>query len=322
MNLLDRIKGGVIGLAIGDALGVPVELKSRDYLKLKPVNDFLGYLCWNQPPGTWSDDSSLTFCLLESLTLKYNLEDIGVKFSKWYQEGYWGAHYEVFDVGGSTRYSIERIIKGESSKFSGNMFEHDNGNGSLMRILPLAFYLKKENIIDTRYQFIKEVSSITHAHFRSVFSCFIYIEYALRLLNGENKFIAYQNMKKPILEFAKKMDFNPVEIKLFRRILNNDISNYEVSTINSSGYVLDSLEASFWCFLNSGNYKESVLKAVNLGGDTDTTAAITGGISGLYYGYNQIPETWKNKLVRFVDIENLILRFEKSLKNETKNKTI
>ncbi len=312
--MLDKIKGGIFGVAVGDALGVPVEFKSREFLKKERVTDFMGYMCWNQPPGTWSDDTSLTLCLIDSLTRVYNIEDIGQCFVKWYTEGLWGAHYEVFDIGGSTRYSLDRIIKGESAKYSGNMFERDNGNGSLMRTLPMVFFLQKEVSLRERYQKIKETSSITHAHFRSVFACFIYVEYALLLLEGQDKLEAYENIRKPILEFASIMDFNPVEIDLFKRILKGNIVEKSEDSIMSSGYVLHSLEASLWCFLNSNSYSETVLRAVNLGGDTDTTAAIVGGLAGLYYGYDTIPETWKLQLARFEDIESLIERFSKSLK--------
>jgi len=312
-SMLDRLKGGILGVAIGDALDVPVEFKSREYLKNEPVTDYMGYMCWNQPPGTWSDDSSLTLCLVDSLIRGYDIEDIGQTFAKWYSTGYWGAHHEVFDVGGSTRHSLDRVLSGLSAKFSGNMFEHDNGNGSLMRTLPLAYFLHRETSISKRYQIVKEVSSVTHAHLRSVFSCFIYVEYALLLLKGQEKYEAYKNIKQPILEFSKTMDFNTNEIDLFVRILEGDISKEKENTIQSTGYVLHSLEASLWCFLNSDTYAEAVLKAVNLGGDTDTTAAITGGLAGLYVGEESIPETWKSRLARLEDIEELIDRFNKSL---------
>lgn len=312
-SLKEQIKGGIFGVAVGDALGVPVEFKTRTFLQEHPVKDFLGYLCWNQPPGTWSDDSSLTFCLIDSLLRGYDIEDIGQTFVKWYKEGFWGAHYEVFDVGGTTSHSLDRILKGESAKYSGNLFVEDNGNGSLMRTLPMVYILKEEGSITERYKKIKEVSSITHAHFRSVFACFIYVEYGLLLLKGQDKFEAYENCKQPILDFAHEMDFNPTEISLFNRVLRSDIREFEEKEVESSGYVLHSLEAALWCFLKLDSYEEAVLKAVNLGGDTDTTAAITGGLAGLYYGYNAIPTKWKTRLARFEDIENLTGQFNENL---------
>lgn len=307
------VKAGIFGVCIGDALGVPVEFKKREDLKKSPVMGYLEYMSWNQPKGTWSDDSSLTLCLAEVLTKGYDLEKIGESFVKWNKYGHWTAHGRLFDIGGTTRHSIARLIKGESAKFSGNIFEEDNGNGSLMRILPLAFYLKDEENIEKLYQIVKEVSSITHGHFRSVFACFIYVIFAIELIKQRDKKEAYHHVQKFVLEYAEFQGFNLNEIKLFERILKNDISKYSVDEIRSSGYVLHSLEASLWCFLNSESYSEAVLKAVNLGEDTDTTGAITGGIAGIYYGFENIPEEWIAELVRKEDIENLCNKLEKKI---------
>lgn len=304
-----KIHSALFGVAVGDALGVPLEFKKREVLKITPVSEMLGYLCWNQPAGTWSDDSSLTFCTAETITENgIDIELLSFKMCKWLKEGYWGAHFEVFDVGGTTKYSLERIINGESPLYSGNFMEHDNGNGSLMRILPLVFELQKENDLDKVYKLVKEVSSITHAHFRSVFACFVYIIYALEMLKGNNKEDAYTKMRVIVNQFLSNKDFNQTEIGLFDRILKNDIHTLKESEIASSGYVLHSLEASIWCVLTSSSYAETVLKAVNLGGDTDTTAAIAGGLAGLIYGYEAIPKDWLEVLARKNDIESLCNR--------------
>lgn len=301
----NKVKAGIMGICIGDALGVPVEFKDRDYLKRFPVTEMQEFGSHNQPKGTWSDDSSLTLCLAEVLTKGYNLEKIGQSFVKWVRYGHWTAHGRLFDIGGTTREAIARLIKGESARFSGNIFEEDNGNGSLMRILPLAFYLKDEENIDNIYQTVKEVSTITHGHFRSVFACFIYVIFVIQLLKGKNKAGAYTDTQEIALEYAGKQWFSLSEVELFQRILKNDISVYPKDEIRGSGYVLHSLEASLWSFLNSESYSEAVLKAVNLGEDTDTTGAITGGLAGIYYGFEDIPKQWINELVRKDDIEKL-----------------
>jgi ADP-ribosylglycohydrolase len=311
----NMVKAGIFGVCVGDALGVPVEFKKREDLKRFPVTGYLEFMSWNQPKGTWSDDSSLTLCLAEELTKGYDLEKIGQSFVKWNKYGHWTAHGRLFDIGGTTRYSIARLIKGESAKFSGNIFEEDNGNGSLMRILPLAFYLKDEENIEKLYQTVKEVSSITHGHFRSVFACFIYVILAIELIKGKKRKEAYMHMQKVALEYSEIQGFNPKEIRLFYRVLKNDISTYPEDEIKSGGYVLHSLEASLWCFLNSETYSEAVLKAVNLGEDTDTTGAITGGIAGIYYGFENIPEEWVSELVRKEDIEVLCEKLQKKLMN-------
>jgi ADP-ribosyl-[dinitrogen reductase] hydrolase len=315
MKTLDTVKGALFGLAIGDALGVPVEFKSREELKRFPVKGMRAFGSWNQPQGTWSDDSSLAFCLVESLCTEYNLDDIAEKFIQWKANGYWGAHHKVFDIGGATRFAIDRLIKGTSPLLSGGMNEDDNGNGSLMRILPLLFYIQHMPQKE-RYQRIKEVSSITHAHFRSVFSCFIYIEMALLILNKHSIEESYLVMQKTVKGFAKENEFNIHEVKLFSNLLEGNIAKQKEKNIHSGGYVLNTLEASIWCLLNTGSYKDAVLKAVNLGGDTDTTACVTGGLAGLFYGYKNIPQDWVQVIARYKDIENLCEQLNRKFHHE------
>lgn len=309
----DKIKSGLLGLAIGDALGVPVEFQSRAYLKQNPVSEMFGFGTHHQPAGTWSDDSSLAFCLAESLCNRYDLNDIARNFVKWYSEELWTPHGKVFDIGIATRHSILNIAKGHQPDLCGGFEEKDNGNGSLMRILPLVFYLQKEKDLNIIYQKVKEVSSITHAHFRSVLACFIYVIYGLEILKDKDKFESYKEMQNTVSAFLKDKNFNPAEIQLFDRILKNDISEYPENEIHSSGYVLHSLEASIWCFLNSDSYEETVLKAVNLGEDTDTTGAIAGGLAGIYYGIENIPQKWIENLVKSNDIKDLAERLLKNI---------
>lgn len=305
----DQIRGAFFGAAIGDALGVPVEFKSRDWLKNHPVQDYMGYGTWNQPPGTFSDDSSMLFCTAESICDGFNLADIADRFVRWYRFGYWGAHDTVFDIGNATSGAIDRLMGGTSPLLSGGMSETNNGNGSLMRILPLAFYTKSEPDIATRYDLVKQVSGITHYHLRSVLSCFIYVEFALGLLAELDKVAAYLNMQKVVNQFIKQQSFSDREVSLFDRILHKDISQLDENMIRSSGYVLDTLESSLWCFMTCSSYSECVLKAVNLGEDTDTTATVTGGLAGLFYGYQSIPSHWVEGLAKHEEIENLAQRF-------------
>jgi ADP-ribosyl-[dinitrogen reductase] hydrolase len=316
MFSIDQLYGGIYGVAVGDALGVPVEFSSREKLQAQPVTSMMGYMSWNQPPGTWSDDSSLTFCTMESLSKDLDIEDMALTMTKWYQHGHWGAHHKLFDIGGSTKHSLQRVVDGLSARVSGNIYAEDNGNGSLMRILPLVYFLYGKEDIAKRYEIIRAVSSITHAHFRSVFSCFIHITYADLLLKGIDKSEAYTQLKSLVTEYVKIKNFNPLEVGLFDRVLKNDINLYPENTIQSGGYVLHSLEASLWCLLNTHSYEQAVLKAVNLGGDTDTTAAITGGLAGIYYGFDTIPQQWKAELARYDDIMGLCKEFFKSIQHE------
>ncbi len=316
--MINTIRATLFGLAIGDALGVPVEFRSREQLQRSPITGMTGFGSWNQPLGTWSDDSSLAFCLAESLSKGYHLDDIALNFINWKQHGYWGAHHKVFDIGGATRFAIDRLTKGCSPHVSGGMMEEDNGNGGLMRIMPLLFVIKDLPVAE-RYKMIKEVCAVTHAHFRSVFSCFIYLEFALEILKDNPKDIAYCKMQQAVISFAEENQFNPKELALFSRILKSNIKQEEEKSIRSGGYVLNTLEASIWCLLNTGNYRDAVLKAVNLGEDTDTTGCVTGGLAGLQYGYDSIPADWKEKIARADDIENLCTRF--ALQIENKNGT-
>lgn len=304
---IDQVKGALFGVAIGDALGVPVEFNQREYLDRNPVTDFTGYKSHNQPPGTFSDDASLTFCLAESLCYGYDLNDMAERFVRWQSSGYWGAYDKVFDIGMTTYGAISRLKKGIQPQLAGDFDEDANGNGSLMRILPLVFYTK-DLTLETRYEVVKDVSSITHGHIRSVISCFYYLEFALNMLNGRNKMETYQMTATAVKNVLDQQMINEKEAKLFDSLLQGDISARAREKISSTGYVLDSLMASIWCIMTTSNYKDATLKAVNLGHDTDTTGAITGGLAGLYYGLHDIPEKWRKEVARTNDIDELGLR--------------
>lgn len=317
----NKIIDTFLGFTIGDALGVPVEFLSREIIKQNPVVGMRSFGTHNQPAGTWSDDSSLALCTAEALCTAYDLNLIANNFVKWYEEAYWTAHDEVFDVGVSTAHAIISLNKGTSPMESGNVGEDSNGNGSLMRIIPIIFYLKNKDI-QTRFKIISEVSSITHRHIRSILSCFIYTEFALELLNGLEKREAYHITQKKVNTFLLNNSIcDDVEKHKFHRILENPYWDYEIrplldyteSEICSSGYVLHTLEASLWCFLKSNSYADAVLQAVNLGSDSDTTGCVTGGLAGLYFGSESIPNEWKETLVKKAEIVDLAERLYKSI---------
>jgi ADP-ribosylglycohydrolase len=298
------IHGALFGVAIGDALGVPAEFKNREALKPDPVKDFIGFKSHNQPPGTFSDDSSLTFCLAESLCNGYDLNDAGKRFVLWWDEGYWTAGGEVFDIGNTTRNAIDRLQRGIAPAVAGDFDEGANGNGSLMRIMPLLFYIRNFGI-EERYAIIKDVSSMTHGHIRSVIACFYYLEFALELLNGSDKQTAYRNTAKTVYEFIVGKQIIQKEVDLFAPLLNDDITKEDINNIPSFGYVMNTIKAAMYCFLTTDNYADAVLMAVNLGNDSDTTGAVAGGLAGLYYGFDAIPEKWRNEVKRSNDIKDL-----------------
>jgi len=307
-----KVIGGLLGLCIGDALGVPVEFTPRSVLKANPVTDMIGYGTHNQPPGTWSDDSSLALCLAESLCNGLNLQDIADKFVKWLYEGYWTPYGEVFDVGNTTRIAISRLKNGVNPLDAGPNDEFSNGNGSLMRILPLSFYLEKERDIGRQFEITHKVSCLTHGHLRSQMACGIYIQVAINLLKGYAPRKAYERMKDVVSDYYSKQPYIK-ELKNFRRIIEYDISEFPENSIKSSSYVIDTLEASLWCLLNNNSYADTVLTAVNLGNDTDTLGAVSGGLAGIHYGYEGLPKKWVNEIARVGDIIELGERLYESI---------
>lgn len=301
----------LFGIAIGDALGVPYEFSSREQMRKSPATDIVGYKTHNQPPGTWSDDSSLTFCLAEVLTENYSLHSLARKFINWKKNAYWTARDKVFDIGITTSRSItklEKILKNDADEdldlLKYEASEYDNGNGSLMRILPLLLYIKNKNISE-QFEIIWKNSALTHGHIRSAMSCLIYLKFAEFLTKGISKLESYQKTRIEIKTFWDEMNFSETEKTHFTRVIQNDISKYKEKSILSGGYVIESLEASLWCFLKTDTYESSILKAINFGHDTDTTAAITGGLSGIFYTYNKMPEYWIASLAKMEKIEEL-----------------
>lgn len=298
------VHGALFGVAIGDALGVPAEFTSRERLKLDPIKDFVGFKSHNQPPGTFSDDSSLTFCLAESLCNGYDLNDAGKRFTLWWDEGYWTAGGKAFDIGNTTHNAIDRLKRGTKPTLAGDFDEDANGNGSLMRIMPLLFYIRSFEL-EERYAIVKDVSSVTHGHIRSVIACFYYLEFALELLNGSDKHTAYINTAKTVYDLIVSKQIIQREVDLFAPLLKEDITKENIDNIPSFGYVMNTLKAAMYCFLTTENYADAVLMAVNLGQDADTTAAVAGGLAGLYYGFESIPEKWRNEVKRSNDIKDL-----------------
>lgn len=297
----DRPLALILGVAVGDALGVPVEFKKRGTFY---VTDMQGYGTHDQPSGTWSDDTSLTLALADGLLPdEVNLEGIAYRFTDWYDDAAYTPHGKVFDVGNATAEAIKRLKKGVAPEKAGGTGERDNGNGSLMRIAPLTFYMYGIREAEARFRIVRDVSSLTHAHEWSVAACYIYVEMLNKLRMGRKKKAAYAELRE---DFARGVPFiSKATLGKFVRILENDISTLPEEEIRSSGFVVDTLEAAFWCFMTTDNYKDAVLKAVNLGDDTDTTGAITGALAGLAYGLDSIPQEWREQLAAYDEVRRI-----------------
>lgn len=298
----------IVGVAVGDALGVPVEFKKRGTFR---VTEMQGCGTHNQPPGTWSDDTSLTLALADNLFPDGvqdtpDLESIAWGFTEWYDNAAYTPHGKVFDVGNATAKAVKRLKEGVAPEQAGGAGERDNGNGSLMRIAPLAFYMYGIQKPEERFRIVKAVSSLTHAHEWSVAACYIYVEMLNKLRMGRKKKEAYTELRE---DFARGVPFiDKATLARFGRILENDISALPEEEIRSSGFVIDTLEAALWCFLTTDTYKDAVLKAVNLGDDADTTGAVTGGLAGLAYGLESIPQKWRDQLAAHEEVRRIAVK--------------
>ena len=288
---MGKFYDGIMGLVVGDALGVPFEFRGRDTFK---AEDMTGFGTYNQPAGTWSDDSSMTLATIASLMFsgKLDFSDIMHNFYRWLFDGEFTPYGHTFDFGNTTKNAIMKykLYKVAPLKCGGSSLM-DNGNGSLMRILPLAFI--KHSTKD-----IYNLSSLTHAHEISKFACRYYVKIAENLIEGKDKNLAITDVDYEIPEEFKR-------IRDLERISRDDIK--------STGYVVDTLEAALWCLIHTESFKECVLTAVNLGRDTDTIAAVAGGLAGIYYGVGGdrgIPEEWISKIAKKEWIKELCDDFE------------
>ena len=310
---MTKIIDGIIGHAIGDAMGVPVEFKDRESLMYNPVTEMRRSYAGDK--GTWSDDTSMEIATMDAFINNngWNYDDIMINFGDWINDSRFTAHDYTFDVGRTCLTAIRNYLqKGTPALESGLDDINSNGNGSLMRILPVAYYCYYNKLNNEKiYEITKNISSLTHRHEISILGCYIYVLYVIKLLDGKNKIEAYEEIKKEDYSM-----FNEETLNVYKRILKEDLNSLEVDDIKSSGYVVDTLEASMWVVLKADSYKESIIGSVNLGGDTDTIGAITGSMTGIIYGYKSIPEDWINNLARREYIEDLCNKFEQTLKQK------
>ncbi len=302
MKNKELMKNIVLGMAVGDAFGVPYEFLSREEAGRRVTENMEGWGTHNQPPGTWSDDTSLALCTADAMVKGYHVDKVAQNFVKWLDEGFWTPHGTVFDIGGTTRDAINRLRSGIDPVLAGGEDEMDNGNGSLMRILPILWYFEQQGHYDVKT--VASLSALTHGHHRSITACVILVRFAqLILYHGIRQ--AYDEFKQEMQGDSFKQD---EQASHFSRLgLLEELSETE---IHSDGYVIHTLEASMWCLLKTENYKDAVLKAVRLGGDTDTTACVVGGLAGIAYGWQSIPADWLDSLARKEEIMALCKKLE------------
>ena len=298
---------GVMGVVIGDALGTPVQFLARNEVKKSPVKEMEGYGTFNMPPGTWSDDGSMTIAALSSIKEigKIDSDDIMKRFVDWYKNGEYTPYGFAFDVGLTCKEAICRYVTSHNYKDCGCTGERSNGNGSLMRIIPVCLYVyenvKKENITESEgLGLIHEVSALTHAHLRSKMACGFYYFMIKAILDEDGTLISkLQKGVDDAIRFYHHESINLEQMAYYERLFHLDkFVKVSEDEIKSTGYVVDSLEAAVWSLITTESFKDGLLKAVNLGGDTDTIGAIAGGLAALHYGYDNIPEDWKKVIVK------------------------
>lgn len=269
------IKAAIYGFAVGDALGVPYEFMKRGTFRCTGMK---GGGIHRQTAGTWSDDTSMTLATLDSLKKcgGVDYEDMMENFLAFMLKGSYTAHGEVFDIGNTTQDALWRAIHCQVAIKCGGTGYYDNGNGSLMRILPLAF-------TEATDEEIENISAMTHGHKVSKRYCVEYVHIARKLIKGAS-----------IKEALKGYE---------------SVTEREKIDISSNGFVAHTFEAAIWCLANTDSYKDCVLTAVNLGEDTDTVAAIAGGLAGIAYGYEAIPKEWIETLSNKGLIDEIISDF-------------
>lgn len=293
----DYIKNSILGAIVGDAMDVPYEFRNKHQIN----NSIKDYMIMDTrrglPSGAWSDDSSMILCTVESLnTTKTNMVDIANNYLKWYDENHWTAIGRIFDMGSTTRTALEGIRQGQYINGCGEM---DKGNGSLMRVLPLALYLRNEDINRIK-DTVENFSSLTHSTLECKIACVWYALLAKNMIKWECQSI-YSILLYTIDDIQYL--YSPKEIEPFREVFSTDIFFKNVSQLSGSGYVVDAVGVIINCLFNSDNFRDAILRAILIGDDTDTNASLVGGIAGLAY---DIPTSWIDDLMKKDEILELL----------------
>ena len=273
-----------------------------------------GYGTFNLPEGSWTDDSSLTIALLESIRRvgEIDLDDIMGNFMKWLYDGEFTPYGESYDIGRGTMQAINRYKKNRKAKKCGGDEEWNNGNGSLMRIMPACLYcsvMESSGMYSDRdaIDVIHSVGGLTHAHIRSNIACGLYFFMAKYILFREGSL--QERIQEGLTQgfaFYESYLADKENLHYYDRLKDLEaFKSLPADKIKSTGYVVDALEAAVWSLITTDSFDQALLKAVNLGDDTDTVGAIAGGLAGLYYGYDSIPEEWLSAIKRREWIEDM-----------------
>lgn len=294
MILKQKIKDIFLAQAIADAAGVPYEFKSRTDLKKNPATAMIGFGSHMVEAGTWSDDTSMTLATMDAyvaqkgiIDLKY-YETIMDNFLCWHSKAIYG---KCFDIGNTCLAALTNYTKNKDPLKCGEISEDSCGNGSLMRIMPVAIYMYQSDYIWKQDEIIKEVNNIsglTHNHEVCKIGCVLYVFIVMGLLEGKSLKDALSQLS--LLKLDKY--FSKKNIKKYKRILSLKILKTKEKDISSNGYIISSLEASIWVVHQSTDLKDTILNAINLGNDTDTIASLSAGLGAIIHSISSIPINW------------------------------
>ena len=305
---------GIMGVIIGDALGMPVQFLSRSEVQANPITKMEGFGTYNMPVGAWSDDGSMTLATMDSIYEKKGIDynDIMERFIDWNFKGKYTPTGKAFDQGITCTEAIYNYLRDKDYATCGRTGEYANGNGALMRIMPICLYVyvQQKNgsmTLEEVLMHVHQATALTHNHLRAKIASGIYYFMVKAILDGsgtlhERLQVGMESARK----FYKTDIANLVEWSRFERMYNlTEFAKIAEDDIKSSGYVVDSLEAAVWSLIMTSSFEEGLLKAVNLGDDTDTVGAIAGGLAGLYYGYESVPEEWRKVIIEEEELVKL-----------------
>lgn len=313
-------KSAIMGVVTGDALGTPVQFESRAQVEANPVSGMIGYRTFNMPPGTWTDDSALTLATMDSIIRTGRVVDVDImnNFVKWLDDGEFTPYGFAFDIGRGTMEAIKTYKAGASTLACGGRSARNNGNGSLMRIMPVVLYCIGHNYDHHRaIPTIHTISALTHAHSRACIACGLYYFMAHAIVKCNGSLIKRMQVGLDAgFAYYEYKGYTGDELGHFDRLRNlQDFMMLYADDIKTTGYVVDTLEAAVWGLITTANLDDCLLKLVNMGYDTDSVAAVAGGLAGLYYGYKAIPTEWWEVIQRRGWIEDMITKIERRQNN-------
>lgn len=286
----DRYRGALIGLACGDAVGTTVEFQPRG--SFPPLTDMVGGGPFDLQPGEWTDDTSMALCLAHSLLHVGGFDPVDQmnRYCNWYNWGYMSSTGECFDIGNTTAQALRSYLD-DRNPFAGSTDASSAGNGGLMRLAPVPMYYAEDEMAVFRHA--GESTRTTHGAQEAI-EC-------SRLFGLQLHAALKGGSKEAILSIGYP---EPLSARV-AAIASWDFLNKPVGQIKGSGYCVQSLEAALWCFWHATSFKDAVLQAANLGDDADTTATICGQLAGAYYGVDDIPREWIEKLAMHGEILGL-----------------